>query len=290
MMRIGLFLATNIAILLVLSIVMSVFGVTAFTAEYGVNWGGMLIICAVIGFTGSFISLAISKWIALKTTGAKIIKNPANQREAWVKSTTERLSKQAGIGLPDVAIYQSSDVNAFATGMNKNNALIAVSSALLDAMSETEAEAVLAHEVGHVANGDMVTMALIQGVVNTFVVFLSRVAGMIVDKVVLGNRDGGPGIGYYVSSIVFQIIFGILASTIVMWFSRKREFRADAAAGKLTSNQSMIGALRKLQQIHEPVNTPKQMEVLAISGKKGGGFGRLFMTHPPLDERIRALE
>ena len=287
-LRIGLFLATNLAIILVLSVVSQVFGLQTFTAQYGINWGGMLVMCAIIGFMGSFISLALSKWIAKRSVGARVIDAPQTSQEAWLVENVRQLASSAGIGMPEVALYSSPDANAFATGMNKNNALVAVSTGLLQNMTQEQVRAVLAHEVSHIANGDMVTLALIQGVVNTFVMFAARVVGSVVDKAVLGNRDG-PGIGYFVSVIVFELLFGVLASMIVMWFSRRREFRADAGAARLSGASGMIGALEALRRIHEPAQTPKQMEVFAISGRSSR-WGRLFMSHPPLEERIRALQ
>jgi len=285
--RIGLFLLTNLAVLVVLGIVINVFGLQSYTNGQ-MNLPQMLAICAVVGFTGSFISLALSKWLALRSVNGRKIENPTTPSERWLVSTVHELARKAHIGLPEVAIYDSPDANAFATGMNRNKALVAVSTGLLQQMSEEETTAVLAHEVAHIANGDMVTMALIQGVVNTFVMFAARIVGNFVDKAILGNRDG-QGIGYFVSVIVCEIVFGIAASVIVLWFSRRREFRADAGSALLYKPQAMVAALRRLQRIHEPVATPKQMEVFAISGQKAR-FGKLFMSHPPLEERIAALE
>lgn len=285
--RIGLFLLTNLAVLVVLGIVINLFGLQSYTNGQ-MNLPQMLIICAVVGFTGSFISLALSKWMALRSVNGRKIENPSSHSERWLVSTVHELARKANIGLPEVAIYDSPDANAFATGMNKNKALVAVSTGLLSQMNEDEVKAVLAHEVAHITNGDMVTMALIQGVVNTFVMFAARLVGNFIDKAILGNRDG-QGIGYFVSVIVCEIVFGIAASTIVLWFSRRREFRADAGSAQLYNTQAMVSALRKLQRIHEPEQTPKQMEVFAISGQKAR-FGKLFMSHPPLEERIAALE
>jgi heat shock protein HtpX len=291
MKRIGLFIVTNIAILLVLSIVLRLFGVDSLLAENGsdLNVQALLIFSAVVGMAGSFISLAMSKWSAKRMTGAKVITQPQNKTQQWLLATVERQASQAGIKMPEVAIYQSPDVNAFATGMSRNNALVAVSSGLVENMKMDEAEAVLAHEISHVANGDMVTLALIQGVVNTFVIFASRVVGHIIDRVVLKNQRG-YGIGYFVSSMIAQVVFGILASTIVMYFSRQREFQADAGAARLAGSQKMIAALQRLQAIHQPSRLPEQMAAFGINGGMAEGFKKLFLSHPPLEERIAALK
>ena len=289
--RIGLFLATNLAIMLVLSVVVNLFGLTAYTQEAGLNLPGLLAICAVMGATGSFISLALSKWMAKRSTGARVITAPNTEAERWLVSTVEDLAQRAGIGMPEVAVYDAPDANAFATGMNRNKALVAVSTGLLQSMDRNEVRAVLAHEVSHVANGDMVTLALIQGVVNTFVMFVARVVGHTIDKVVLGNRDG-PGLAYMGIVLALDLVLGVLASTIVFWFSRHREFRADAGAARLTSPQAMIGALERLRASRpvDPADSPaKEMSVYAINGVAKHGLKRLFMTHPPLEERIRAL-
>jgi heat shock protein HtpX len=280
-----------VAVLAVASIVLSLFGVQGILAENGVdlNLQALLVFSAVFGFVGSFISLAMSKWMAKRATGAEVITRPRNQTEAWLLQTVERQARDAGIGMPEVAIFNSPDPNAFATGMNKNKALVAVSSGLLERMSQGEVEAVLGHEVSHVANGDMVTLALIQGVVNTFVIFLSRVIGFIVDRVVLRN-ERGLGIGYFVTSIAAQIVLGILASAIVAWFSRRREFRADRGGAVLASRDKMVGALRALQRVHEPQGLPPSMAAFGISTGRLGRFGKLFMSHPPLELRIRALQ
>ena len=290
MKRIALFIMTNLAVLLVLSIVLSLLGVDSLLAENGVdlNLQALLIFSAVFGMGGSFISLAMSKWSAKRMTGAQVITSPQNRTQQWLLETVARLSEQAGIAMPEVAIYNSPDVNAFATGMSKNSALVAVSSGLIENMKMEEAEAVLAHEVSHVANGDMVTLALIQGVVNTFVIFFSRIVGHFVDRVILKN-DRGYGIGYYVSSILAQIVFGILASTIVMYFSRIREFRADAGSAQLVGSNKMVAALQRLQMIHQPGRLPEQMAAFGINGGMAEGLKKLFMSHPPLEERIAAL-
>ncbi len=290
MKRIALFLITNLAVLVVLSIVLSLLGVDSLLAENGVDLDlqALLIFSAVIGMTGSFISLAMSKWSAKRMTGAKVITQAENKTQQWLLSTVERQSSQAGIKTPEVAIYQSPDVNAFATGMSRNNALVAVSSGLIESMKMDEAEAVLAHEVSHVANGDMVTLALIQGVVNTFVIFASRVVGHIVDRVILKN-ERGHGIGFFISSMIAQVVFGILASTIVMYFSRQREFKADAGAAELAGSEKMVAALQRLQAIHQPSKLPEQMAAFGINGGMAEGFKKMFMSHPPIEERIAAL-
>ncbi|TNC96546.1 MAG: heat shock protein HtpX [Gallionellaceae bacterium] len=290
MKRIFLFLLTNIAVLVVISITLRLLGVDRWMdANGGINFGSLLALSAVIGFAGSIVSLLMSKWMAKQSVGAQVIEIPQDATERWLVDTVRRQAEAAGIGMPEVAIYDAPDVNAFATGWNRNNALVAVSTGLLHAMSKDEAEAVLAHEVSHVANGDMVTLALIQGVVNTFVVFFAKLFGYFVDRVLLKNdgRDG-PGIGAFVAEIAAQLILGVLASIIVMWFSRQREFRADAGAASLEGRQKMIAALERLKGNHEEAAAlPKNMAAQAISG--GGGFSKLFMTHPPLDERIEAL-
>ena len=288
--RIVLFLITNIAVLVLLNITMRLLGVDRILAQSGsgLNLQALLVFAAVIGFGGAFISLAISKWSAKFLTGAKVIESPRSETEQWLIATVSRQAKQAGIGMPDVAVYDSPDVNAFATGMNRNNALVAVSTGLLRSMSPDEAEAVLGHEISHVANGDMVTLALIQGVINTFVIFLARVIGYVVDRLVLKN-ERGYGIGFWVSTIVAEIVLGILASIIVMWFSRRREFRADAGGASLAGRDKMIAALQRLKAAHEPSALPDQMKAFGISGGQGLGLKRLFMSHPPLEERIEAL-
>jgi heat shock protein HtpX len=290
MKRIALFLLTNIAIMVVLGIVLRLLGVDSLLAQNGVDLDlrALLIFSAVIGMTGSFISLAMSKWSAKRMTGAKVITQPANKTQQWLLDTVQRLAEQAGVAMPEVAIYSSSDVNAFATGMSRNNALVAVSSGLIESMKMDEAEAVLAHEISHVANGDMVTLALIQGVVNTFVIFASRVVGHIVDRVVLKN-ERGHGIGFFIASMVAQVVFGILASAIVMYFSRVREFKADAGAARLAGSEKMIAALQRLQAIHQPSRLPEQMAAFGINGGMADGFKKLFLSHPPLEERIAAL-
>jgi heat shock protein HtpX len=291
MKRIFLFLATNFAIVIVLSVTLRLLGVERILDESGsgLNLEALLLFAAVFGFGGSFISLAVSKWMAKRMTGARVIDQPRSQTEMWLVDTVRRQSKQAGIGMPEVAIYESPDVNAFATGMRRNAALVAVSTGLLNAMERDEAEAVLAHEVSHVANGDMVTLALIQGVVNTFVIFMARVIGHVVDRVVFKN-ERGHGPAFWITTIIAEIVLAILASVIVMWFSRQREFRADAGGAKLAGRQKMIAALERLRRSHEPPQLPDQMAAFGINGSIGRGLKRLFMSHPPLDERIAALQ
>ncbi|MCG3202877.1 MAG: Protease HtpX [Gammaproteobacteria bacterium] len=287
-----LFLGTNIAVLMVISVALKVFGLERYLYQQGVdmNLGGLLAACAVIGMTGSLVSLLMSKSVAKMSTGARVIAQPATPLEQWLVTTVTRQASAAGIGMPEVAVYESADVNAFATGWNRSHALVAVSTGLLYSMDRAEAEAVLAHEVSHVANGDMVTLALIQGVVNTFVVFLARVVGMIVDRALSrGEERQGYGPGYWVTTMVMELLFGIIASVIVMWFSRQREFRADAGGASLAGRGAMIAALERLQALHRPSELPRQMAAFGISGNLRQGLMRLFMTHPPLEERIAAL-
>jgi heat shock protein HtpX len=290
MKRILLFIATNLAIVFVLSIVLHLLGVDRILDQQGTNLNinALLVFSFVFGMGGSFISLAMSKWTAKRFTGAQVIDRPASDRERWLVETVQRQARAAGIGMPEVAIYESPDVNAFATGMRRDAALVAVSSGLLQTMSHEEAEAVLGHEITHVANGDMVTLALIQGVVNTFVIFLSRVIGHLVDRVVFKN-ERGHGIAFMITTIVAQLVLGILASMIVMWFSRQREFRADAGGARLAGREKMISALERLASIHDPHPLPDQLAAFGINGGLGDGLKRLFMSHPPLSERIAAL-
>jgi heat shock protein HtpX len=287
MKRILLFLATNLAIVFVLSITMRLLGVEPYLNANGLNLSSLLIFAAVMGFGGSFISLAISKWSAKTAMGVQVIEAPSNSTEFWLVETIRKYSEQAGIKMPEVGIYDSPDVNAFATGMSKNSSLIAVSTGLLQQMTRQEAEAVLGHEVAHAANGDMVTLALIQGVVNTFVMFLSRVIGSVVDRAVF-KTERGQGPAFYVTMIVAELVLGILASIIVMYFSRQREFRADRGGASLAGRQNMIAALERLNSLH-PQPLPDKMAAFGIAGGVGGGLKRLFMTHPPLEERIATL-
>lgn len=291
MMRILLFLATNVAVLVLISIVFQVLGIESILAENGVDLdlGALLVMSAVIGFAGSFISLALSKFMAKRAMRVQVIDQPSNRTEQWLVDTVRRQAEAAGIGMPEVGVFDSPQPNAFATGMRRNDALVAVSTGLLRQMDAGEVEAVLGHEVAHVANGDMVTMALLQGVVNTFVIFLSRVIGHTVDRLVF-KTERGYGPGYYIVSIVAQILLGILASIIVMWFSRRREFRADAGGARLAGRDKMVGALRALQRQSEPEDLPGQLAAFGITGNIGEGLKRLFMSHPPLSERIDALQ
>src|SRR6056297_919502 len=290
MKRVFLFLATNLAIVVVLSITLRLLGFERILDEQGVNLdiNALALFSAVFGMGGAFISLAISKWTAKRLTGARVIESPSSEVERWLVDTVARQARAAGIGMPEVAIYDAPDINAFATGMKRNNALVAVSSGLLRAMSREEAEAVLAHEVSHVANGDMVTLALVQGVVNTFVIFLSRVISHLVDRLVF-KVARGHGPAFWITAIIAELVLGVLASTIVMWFSRQREFRADAGGARLTSPGRMAAALERLKSTAGQPHLPDQLAAFGISGRIGQGLSRLFMSHPPLDERIAAL-
>jgi heat shock protein HtpX len=288
MMRIFLFLATNVAIMIVISVVFSLLGLTGTLDAQGINLdlNALLVMSAIIGMTGSVISLAMSKWSAKQAMGVQLIEQPRNQTEQWLLTTVANLARQAGIGMPEVGIFQATEANAFATGMNRNSALVAVSTGLLQRMSNDEIEAVIGHEITHVANGDMVTMALMQGVVNTFVYFFASIIGHVVDRVILQN-ERGHGMGYFLAQMVAQIALGFLASLLVMWFSRYREFKADAGGAKLAGRGKMISALRALQRGYEPQDLPGQ---LAAFGINGSGAQKLFMSHPPLEERIAALQ
>lgn len=290
MKRIALFVATNIAVMLVLAVVMNLLGIDSLLDESGssLDMRSLLVFSAVIGFAGSFISLAMSKWTAKRMTGAHVIDSPSNEAEHWLVETVRRHAERAGIRCPEVAIYDSPDLNAFATGASRNNALVAVSTGLLRQMDKDSVEAVLGHEITHVANGDMVTMALLQGVVNTFVIFVSRVIGFVVDRVVF-RTERGYGPGFFIASLVAQLVLGVLASIIVAWFSRRREFRADSGGAALAGRGKMIRALNALRRAHEPSALPDSMQAFGISGGIGR-FGKLFMSHPPLEERIAALE
>jgi heat shock protein HtpX len=291
MKRVLLFLGTNIAVLVVLSVVLRLLGIESILNERGtqLDLQALLIFSAIVGFSGSLISLAISKWSAKRLTGARVIESPRNAVESWLLNTVQRQAQAAGIGVPEVAIYDSPDLNAFATGARRDSALVAVSTGLLSRLDRDEVEAVLGHEISHVANGDMVTLALIQGVVNTFVVFLSRVVGFVVDRVVF-RTERGYGPGFFITSIVAQIVLGILASMIVMWFSRQREFRADHGGARLAGRDKMISALEGLRRAHEPSRLPESMQAFGISSGAAAGLRRLFMSHPPIEERIAALK
>ncbi len=291
MKRIILFLATNLAIIVVLSITLRLLGFERILDEQGtgLDINSLLLFASVFGFGGSLMSLMMSKWTAKRFTGAQVIEIPRNAQEHWLVNTVQRQAKIVGINMPEVAIYDAPDINAFATGMSKNDALVAVSTGLLNSMNQDEAEAVLAHEISHVANGDMVTLALIQGVVNTFVIFLSRVIGHTIDRVVF-KTEQGHGPAFWITTIVAEIVLGVLATIIVMWFSRQREFRADAGGASLAGKNKMISALRRLQLSRQEVHLPDQLAAFGISGKIGSGLASLFMSHPPLEERIAALE
>lgn len=284
MKRVLLFVATNFAIMIVLSVFLSILMPVLGVDRQGM--GGLLLMCAVFGMGGSFISLAMSKMMAKWSTGAQVIEQPSNATERWIFDTVQRQAQAAGIGMPDVAIYDSPDINAFATGMSKNNALVAVSTGLLNSMNRDEAEAVLAHEISHVANGDMVTLTLIQGVLNTFVMFFARIAASIVSNAVARDNRSMQGIVHFIATMIFQIVFGILASIIVMWFSRQREYRADAGGASLAGRQKMIAALQRLQSAHEESRLDGQLTAFGINGKKSN---EMFMSHPPLEKRIEAL-
>ena len=294
MYRIGLFLLTNLAIIIVASISLRLLGVESILANNGVdlNLSALLIFCAVFGFAGSFVSLLLSKFMAKRSSGTQIIEQPQNEQERWLMQTVAELAKKADIGMPEVGIFPAQQSNAFATGWNRNNALVAVSAGLLQRFTRDEVRAVLAHEIGHVANGDMITLSLVQGVVNTFVMFAARVIGFFVDRVVLKNNRG-LGMGYWITTIVSEIALGILASTIVMWFSRQREFRADAAGAQLAGRTAMLGALEKLRaetQAQVANEMPDTMTAFGISSGWKRNASKLFMTHPPLEERIQALK
>ena len=288
--RIFLLIATNFAVVVVLGIAAQIFGLDDLLAQNGLpgQLYGLLIMSLILGFGGSFISLAISKWMAKRSMGVRVIEQPANSTEQWLVETVRHQAKQAGIGMPEVGIFDTPQPNAFATGMKRNNALVAVSTGLLNTMNQGEVEAVLGHEVSHVANGDMITMGLIQGVLNTFVIFLSRIVGIIVDKAVFKTRSGfGPG--YYIVSILAQIILGILASMIASWYSRRREFRADSGGAELAGREKMIAALQRLQAQNEKEDLPGQLAAFGISGGIKSGLMKLLMTHPPLEVRINTL-
>jgi heat shock protein HtpX len=284
-LRIGLFLATNLAILVLLGLIMSLLGIDSRSTS------GLLVMAALFGMGGSFISLALSKWIAKKSTRAHVIERPSNQTEQWLYDTVQRMAKEAEIGMPEVAIYNSPDMNAFATGMKKNDALVAVSTGLLQNMSKDEVEAVLAHEISHVACGDMVTMSLIQGVLNTFVIFFSRIIANVISNFMSSDEEGGGlgFFGYIAVVIVLEIVLGLFASLIVMWFSRRREFTADRGAAYLAGKEKMVNALRKLQAHHEPSHLPDQVAAFGIRPKQGG-LASFFRSHPPIEERIAALQ
>ena len=282
--RIALFLATNLAVMVLAGIVMSLLGV------HPNQMGGLLVMAALFGFGGSIISLLMSKGMAKRATGAQVITQPRNESEQWLLATVQRQAQAAGIGMPEVAVYDAPEINAFATGANRNKALVAVSTGLLRAMSRDEAEAVLGHEVSHVANGDMITMALLQGVLNTFVIVLARVVGGIIDNAISGDREGsrGPGLAYFAIVMVLELVLGLFATMIAMWFSRRREFRADAGGAALAGREKMIAALERLSA-NRPSTLPAQVEAFGIAGGMGQGLKKLFLSHPPMEQRIAAL-
>lgn len=290
-MRIVLFLATNLAVILVASITLKLLGVESYLTGTGLNYGSLLVFCAVFGFAGSFISLLLSKTMAKMGTRTQIISEPRTADERWLLDTVADLAQKAGIGMPEVGVFPAQQANAFATGWNRNNALVAVSAGLLQRFRPEEVRAVLAHEIGHVANGDMVTLTLIQGIVNTFVMFFARIIGYAVDSFLRRDQEGGGvGIGFYITTFVFEIIFGILASVIVAWFSRRREYRADEAGASLASKGAMIGALQRLKaEYGMPDELPEQLNAFGINGHLKQGLMELFASHPPLDDRIAAL-
>ena len=291
-MRVILLLLTNIAIVALLFVVASLLGVNNYLDETGtgLDLQALLIFCFILGMGGSAISLLISKWVAKFSTGAKVIEKPKNQNQQWLMDTVKELADEAGIGMPEVAVFPAQQANAFATGWNRNNALVAVSEGMLQRFPKEEVRAVMAHEIGHVANGDMITLSLIQGVLNTFVLFIARIIAFAVDRIILKN-EGGYGIGYIVVTIVMQIVLGILASMIVMWYSRKREFRADIWGAQLGSNAGMIAALQRLKaESGMPDQMPESLQAFGINSGKRSGIRAMFMSHPPIDERIAALK
>ena len=289
MKRVFLFLVTNLAIVFVLAVALRVLGLEWLLFQYGIDFWPLLIFSFIFGMGGAFISLRISKWTAKRWMGLTVIDEPRNNTEIWLVNTVQNYARAANIAMPEVAIYDSPEPNAFATGPSRNNSLVAVSTGLLRAMKPEQASAVLGHEVSHVANGDMVTLTLIQGVLNTFVIFLSRVIGYVVDRALHRDGEGGYGMGYFVTVIVTQILLGILASMVVSWYSRRREYRADAGGAYLAGRANMIGALEALQRSVEPEHMPEQLEAMGISGVRKGGLRRLFASHPPIEDRIAAL-
>jgi len=290
MMRILLFLATNLAVVLVASVVLSLLGVNGYMTAQGLNYSSLLIFCLVFGIAGSLVSLMLSKWMAKRSMGVYVIDQPSNADEQWLMSTVAELAQKAGIGMPEVGVFASPQANAFATGASRNNALVAVSTGLLNKMSREEVKAVLGHEIGHVANGDMITLSLIQGVVNAFVMFFARIIGSFVDRAVFKN-ESGHGLAFFITTIIAELVLGILASTIVMWFSRQREYRADIAGAELVSPAAMVSALARLQaEYGQPSNMPDEMVAFGISGELKNAFGGLFLSHPPLEQRIDALK
>ncbi|MAL98607.1 protease HtpX [Hydrocarboniclastica marina] len=289
-MRILLFLATNLAVIIVASVTLRLLGFDGYLNEQGLDLNALLVFAAIFGFGGAFVSLLLSKWMAKRSTGTVIIEQPANAQERWLMETVAELAREAKIGMPEVGIFPAKQANAFATGWNKNAALVAVSQGLLNRFTKEEARAVLAHEVGHVANGDMVTLTLIQGVVNTFVIFFARIIGSFVDRAIFKN-ESGHGMGFFIATIAAELVLGILASIIVMWFSRWREFRADAASAGLVGNSAMVAALNRLRAESEaPDQMPDTMKAFGINMGQRGGLAALFSSHPPLEDRIAALQ
>jgi heat shock protein HtpX len=288
MLRIVLFLGTNLAVLALIALIVNVFGLDAYLWRHGMNYRGLLVWAAIFGMGGAFFSLMISKWVAKMTTGAQVIDQPRTPDEAWLLSTVKRHADAAGIGMPEVAVYQGPEMNAFATGASKNASLVAVSTGLLQSMDRRQVDAVLGHEISHIANGDMVTLTLIQGVLNTFVFFLARVIGSIVDGAMRGDREGGGGgMGYFLVVMVLQTVLGVGATLIVMWFSRWREFRADAGGARLAGRDAMVSALQRLGGDDGQSTLPKAIQAFGITGE--GGIARLLRSHPPIEERIAAL-
>jgi len=291
MMRVGLLVLTNLAVMVVLFISMNIIGALFGIDMSAGSMGGIITMALILGFGGSFVSLFMSKWMAKRSMGVQIIEHPNTQQERWLFETVRRQAEKAGIGMPEVGIFHSPDPNAFATGAKRNDALVAVSTGLLDHMTPDEVEAVLGHEIGHVANGDMVTQTLLQGVLNTFVIIFARLIGLAIDSFLRrGESEGGVGIGYYVGSIVADILLGILATAIVMWFSRWREYRADIAGADLAGREKMIAALRRLKQAHSGEDLQGELAAFGIAGGLGSGMKKLFTTHPPLEDRIAALQ
>ena len=291
MKRIALLIATNLAVLMLLGLVMQVFGIDEWLARRGQSYEALLVLSAVFGFGGAFISLLVSKWMAKMAMGVKVITQPSSEVEQWLVATVRSHAQKAGIGMPEVGVFQSPDPNAFATGASRNASLVAVSTGLLSNMRRDEVEAVLGHEIAHVANGDMVTLTLIQGVLNTFVIFLARIIGGLVDSAMRGNsEDRGPGFGYFIIVMLAQLVLGLFASMIVAAYSRRREFRADAGGADLAGTRSMIGALEALRRAHTPSRLPESLKAFGINGEKPGALQQLFMSHPPLEKRIAALE
>ncbi len=289
MMRILLFLATNLAVVLVASITLSLLGVGSYMTAQGLDYNNLLIFSLIFGMAGSIVSLLLSKFMAKRSMGVQIIEHPQNAEQQWLYNTVKELANKANIGMPEVGVFNSAQANAFATGWNKNNALVAVSTGLLNKMNREEVKAVLGHEIGHVANGDMITLTLIQGVVNAFVMFFARIIGSFVDRAIFKNENG-HGLGFFIATFVAEIILGILASTIVFWFSRRREYRADIAGAELVNPAAMVSALARLKAEYEqPSEMPSEMVAFGISGELKNSLGGLFMSHPPLDQRIAAL-